>query len=80
MHYILQNIDSTSLVIVDVFGRGMSVDEGMGYCFAFAERLAATNAFTFLTTYFIPVTNLQALYPNVEKYVQIVCVCVCVCV
>ena len=79
MHYILQNIDSSGLVIIDELGRGTSVDEGMGFCFAFAERLLATNAFTFLATHFIPVTNLQALYPNVEKYVQC-CVWMCVSV
>lgn len=70
MHYILQNVDSTGLVIIDELGRGTSVYEGIGYCFAFAERLLATSAFTFLATHFIPVTNLQALYPNVEKYVS----------
>ena len=76
MHYILQNVDSSGLVIIDELGRGTSIDEGMGFCFAFAERLLATNAFTFLTTHFVPVTNLQALYPNVEKYVQCsVCEC-----
>ena len=76
MHYILQNVDSSGLVIIDELGRGTSVDEGMGFCFAFAERLLATNAFTFLATHFVPVTNLQALYPNVEKYVQCsVCEC-----
>ena len=67
MNYILQNLDETGLVIVDELGRGTSEDEGMGFCFAFAERLLATTAFTFLATHYLYVTNLQALYPNVEK-------------
>ena len=70
MNYILQNVDSTGLVIIDELGRGTAVDEGMGFCFAFAERLLATNAFTFLATHFLAVTNLQSIYPNVEKYVR----------
>ena len=68
MRYILQNVDETSLVIIDELGRGTSIDEGMGFCFAMSERLLATKAMTFLATHFLPITNLQAIYPNVEKY------------
>ena len=40
---IVQNVDSTSLIIVDELGRGTSSEEGVGICHAICEHLLATK-------------------------------------
>ena len=39
----LQNVDCTSLIIVDELGRGTSSEEGVGICHAICEHLLATK-------------------------------------
>ena len=67
IHYILQNVDATSLVIIDELGRGTSSEEGVGLCQAICEHLLSTHAITFFTTHYLELTQLETLYPNVEK-------------
>ncbi len=67
VQYILQNVDSTSLVIIDELGRGTSSEEGVGLCQAICEHLLSTEAITFFSTHFLELTRLEALYPNVDK-------------
>lgn len=67
VHYILQNVDSTSLIIIDELGRGTSSEEGVGLCQAICEELLITQAITFFATHFLELTKLAKLYPNVEK-------------
>ena len=67
VHYILQNVDSTSLIIIDELGRGTSSEEGVGLCQAICEQLLSTQAITFFATHFLELTILETLYPNVEK-------------
>ncbi|XP_064400656.1 mutS protein homolog 4-like isoform X2 [Halichondria panicea] len=68
VQYILQNVDSTSLVIIDELGRGTSSEEGVGLCQAICEHLLSTEAITFFSTHFLELTRLEALYPNVDNY------------
>ena len=68
MSYILNNLSNNSLVIIDELGRGTSVEEGVGMCFAICEHLLQTNAFTLMATHFIELTKLENFYLNVSKY------------
>ena len=61
--YILNNLGTTSLIIIDELGRGTSADEGAALCWAISEELIATSAFTFLTTHF-------TLLPLLSKFHQ----------
>ncbi len=67
IQYILQNVDATSLVIIDELGRGTSSEEGVGLCQAICEHILSTGAITFFSTHFLELTRLETLYPNVEK-------------
>ncbi|XP_072181746.1 mutS protein homolog 4-like [Diadema setosum] len=67
-NYIVQNCAHNSLVIIDELGRGTSSDEGVGICHSVCEYLLSLRAFTFFATHFGEITNLDALYPNVENY------------
>lgn len=49
------------------FYQGTSNEEGVGICHAVCEYLISLKAFTFFVTHFMEITNLDALYPNVEK-------------
>lgn len=65
--HILANVGQRSLVILDELGRGTSSDEGSSFCWAIAEELAKTSAFTFLATHFMLITRMELLYCTVVK-------------
>lgn len=67
-NYILQNVRSNSLIIMDELGRGTSSEEGVGICHAVCEYLLHLKAFTFFATHFLELTGLSTLYPSVENY------------
>ena len=46
---------------------GTSSEEGIGICHAICEYLLSLKAFTIFATHFMEITNLDVLYPNVEK-------------
>ncbi|CAM1322061.1 MSH4 (predicted) [Pycnogonum litorale] len=66
-NYILQNITDKSLVIIDELGRGTSVEEGVGICWAVSEALIDKDAFVLFATHFMELAQLQAIYPNVTS-------------
>jgi DNA mismatch repair protein MSH4 len=66
--YILQNLASNSLVIMDELGRGTSNEEGVGICHSVCEYLLNSKAFTFFATHYLELSNLENLYPSVESY------------
>jgi DNA mismatch repair protein MSH4 len=68
MSYIIRNITPNSLVIIDELGRGTSVEEGVGLCFAISEHLIQSQAFTLFATHFLELTKLENYYYNVSKY------------
>ncbi|GAB1599457.1 mutS protein homolog 4 [Argonauta hians] len=68
INYIIQNASGTSLIIIDELGRGTSVKEGLGICFAICEHLLSIKAITLFVTHFMELTNLEEVYPNVENY------------
>lgn len=63
--YITENISENSLVIIDELGRGTSDEEGVGICFAVAEHLVASKAFTLFATHFQDLHQLSQLYHSV---------------
>ena len=64
--YILQNMSDSSLIIIDELGRGTSVEEGAGLCYAICEQLIETEAYTYLATHFLELYSLSTHYHNVE--------------
>lgn len=68
VNYIIQNASNRSLVIIDELGRATSPEEGVGICHSICEYLIQLKAFTVFVTHFLELTNLDALYPNVENY------------
>ncbi|KAI8815605.1 muts domain V-domain-containing protein [Fimicolochytrium jonesii] len=63
--FILQNVASRSLIIIDELGRGTSTNDGLGITFAVCEELAKTQAFTFVATHFQELAAVMEVYPNV---------------
>ena len=66
--FILSNMGTSSLVIIDELGRGTSVEEGTAICWAVAEALLKTSAFVFLATHFRQMPALADLHPCVENW------------
>uniref|UniRef100_A0A8C4ZM56 MutS homolog 4 n=1 Tax=Gadus morhua TaxID=8049 RepID=A0A8C4ZM56_GADMO len=65
--YIIHNVSSRSLIIIDELGRGTSAEEGIGICHSVCEFLLSLKAFTLFATHFLELCQLEALYPNVEN-------------
>ncbi|KAI8907003.1 muts-like protein 4, isoform CRA_a [Powellomyces hirtus] len=63
--FILQNVTSRSLIIIDELGRGTSTNDGLGITFAVCEELAKSKAFTFMATHFQELASVMDGYPNV---------------
>jgi len=62
--FILSNVGSKSLVIIDELGRGTSVTEGSAICYAVCEHLLLhSTSFVFLATHFALMTRLADLHP-----------------
>lgn len=66
MSYILSNLGPTSLVIVDELGRATSIEEGSALCWAIAEKLLKSPAYSFLATHFVLMTKMESLYCTVK--------------
>jgi len=66
--FILANVSSSSLVIIDELGRGTSLKEGASICWAVCEKLLPSKAFVFLATHFKLMTEMADLHPCVENY------------
>ncbi|CAG2111164.1 unnamed protein product, partial [Medioppia subpectinata] len=54
--------------IIDELGRGTSVEEGVGFCFAICEQLLQTKALTLFATHFTEMTKLEDFYYNVSNF------------
>eukprot|EP00048_Salpingoeca_helianthica_P008174 m.119619 g.119619 ORF g.119619 m.119619 type:complete len:869 (+) comp14532_c0_seq3:2474-5080(+) len=67
MSFILQNVTSNSLVVIDELGRATSSEEGIGICYALCEKILMSGAFCIFATHFKELTALEC-YPNVENF------------
>ena len=68
VNYIIQNISNNSLVVIDELGRGTSINEGIGLCWAISEHLLKYKAFVFFATHFLELTRLEYIFPSVKNY------------
>ncbi|MBO8143950.1 MAG: DNA mismatch repair protein MutS [Thermodesulfobacterium sp.] len=66
--YILKNVSSKSLVILDEVGRGTSTFDGMALAWAIAENLYQKKAFTLLATHYFELTELAKTYSGIKNY------------
>jgi len=66
--HMIEGRSELSLIIIDELGRGTSVEEGSGVCWAVCEELLRGHAYTFLATHFELIPKLAALYPTVTNY------------
>lgn len=60
MAFILRNIESRSLVIVDELGRGTSTTDGLAIAIAIAEALIESKAFVWFVTHFRDLARILA--------------------
>ena len=65
--FILRSLTPRSLVLVDELGRATSNEDGVAIAWSVAERLLASNAFTFFVTHYSGLNKLADLYPNVSN-------------
>lgn len=68
MSYILSNMTSKSLIIIDELGRGTSTQEGAAICWAIAEDIINSKAFCFLATHFELLTKLENMHSRVKNH------------
>ncbi|KAJ3689018.1 hypothetical protein LUZ61_018182 [Rhynchospora tenuis] len=66
MAFILQNISSKSLVVIDELGRATSSSDGFAIAWSCCEHLLSTNAYTIFATHMEGLSELASLYPNVK--------------
>lgn len=65
MAYFLDDIDSSTLLILDELGRGSSIGDGFCISLAVAEHLLKTRATVFLSTHFQDIPNILKYKPCV---------------
>eukprot|EP01039_Chlorochromonas_danica_P003316 gene3316-3638_t len=65
--YILNNVSSDSLVIIDELGRGTSNIDGLALAFSLGEAMVFSGAWALFVTHFPQVTLLHELYFPVEN-------------
>ncbi|XP_073971970.1 mutS protein homolog 4-like isoform X2 [Rhodnius prolixus] len=66
--YTIENIKESSLLILDEICTGVKSDEGTAVAWAISESFLKRPAFTFITTHYHFLTNLEKIYPNVTNY------------
>ncbi|KAI7858222.1 muts domain V-domain-containing protein, partial [Circinella umbellata] len=63
--YIIQNVTSSSLVIIDELGKGTAPYDALGLAASISEYLIKSKAYCFFTTHLHPLTQVLSIYPNV---------------
>lgn len=65
--YILENVSSRSLILIDELGRGTSNIDGISIAIAIAEHLLSTSSFILFVTHYYQITHLADSYFNAKN-------------
>lgn len=65
MAYFLDDVTSSTLIIIDELGRGSSIGDGFSISLAITEHLLETKAIVFLSTHFQDIANILKRKPRV---------------
>ncbi|EER99382.2 DNA mismatch repair protein MSH4 [Sorghum bicolor] len=64
--FIMQNVTSRSLVVVDELGRATSSSDGLAIAWSCCEYLLSVKAYTVFATHMERLSELATMYPNVK--------------
>uniref|UniRef100_A0A0E0LKR6 DNA mismatch repair proteins mutS family domain-containing protein n=1 Tax=Oryza punctata TaxID=4537 RepID=A0A0E0LKR6_ORYPU len=64
--FIMQNVSSKSLIVVDELGRATSTSDGLAIAWSCCEYLLSTEAYTVFATHMESLSELATIYPNVK--------------
>ncbi|XP_051216073.1 DNA mismatch repair protein MSH4 isoform X3 [Lolium perenne] len=64
--FIMQNVSSKSLVVVDELGRATSSTDGLAIAWSCCEHLLSLKAYTVFATHMEGLSELATMYPNVK--------------
>lgn len=64
--FIMQNVSSRSLVVVDELGRATSSSDGLAIAWSCCEYLLSVKAYTVFATHMERLSELSTMYPNVK--------------
>lgn len=64
--FIMQNVSSKSLVVVDELGRATSSSDGLAIAWSCCEHLLSLKAYTVFATHMEGLSELATMYPNVK--------------
>nr|CAB3457960.1 unnamed protein product [Digitaria exilis] len=64
--FIMQNVSSKSLIVVDELGRATSSSDGLAIAWSCCEHLLSVKAYTVFATHMEGLSELATMYPNVK--------------
>ncbi|KAG2636978.1 hypothetical protein PVAP13_2NG481800 [Panicum virgatum] len=64
--FIMQNVSSKSLIVVDELGRATSSSDGLAVAWSCCEHLPSVKAYTIFATHMEGLSELATMYPNVK--------------
>ncbi|PIA50291.1 hypothetical protein AQUCO_01300793v1 [Aquilegia coerulea] len=64
--FIMQNVSSRSLIVMDELGRATSSSDGFAIAWSCCEHLLSLNAYTIFATHMENLSELATVYPNVK--------------
>jgi len=64
--FIMQNVTSKSLIVVDELGRATSSSDGLAIAWSCCEHLLSVKAYTIFATHMEGLSELATMYPNVK--------------
>jgi len=64
--FIMQNVTSKSLIVVDELGRATSSSDGLAIAWSCCEHLLSVKAYTVFATHMEGLSELATMYPNVK--------------
>jgi DNA mismatch repair protein MSH4 len=68
MSFVLRNVTSKSLILIDEYGRGTSCLDGASLSWSLCEKLLESKPFVLFSTHFSEITSLAKLYLHQVKH------------